>query len=114
MLTAGLSVAGGGAATALVLYALSRASRDPLFPPAGPVRPAVNGLALAGAFLVFIFTPFVAHLGLAGAGFFRWLYGSDFPGGWPEPAANTVRSLWTAALAFPVQVALVVCLARAG
>jgi membrane protease YdiL (CAAX protease family) len=113
MLTAGLSVAGVGALVALVLYALSRASRDPLFPPAGPLCPAVNGFALIGAFVVFVVGFPVAATVLSASGFYHRLYGPDFPSGWPEPAANTVRYLWAATVAFPVQLALIVGLVRA-
>jgi membrane protease YdiL (CAAX protease family) len=113
MLTAGLSVAGFGAVVALVLYALSRASRDPLFPPVGPVRPNVNGFALAGAFVVFVAGVPVAEGMLAAAGFYRWVYGPDFPAGWPDPVAPTVRFLWAATFAVPVQVGLIVGLVRA-
>jgi membrane protease YdiL (CAAX protease family) len=113
MLTAGLSVAGGGAAAALILYALSRASRDRLFPPAGPVRPSVNGFALAGAFIVFVAGVAVAGTALSATGFYQRVYGPDFPAGWPDPAASTVRFLWAATLAFPVQMVVIVCLVRA-
>jgi membrane protease YdiL (CAAX protease family) len=113
MLTAGLCVAGGGAVSALVLYALSRASRAPLFPPAGPVRPSVNGFALAGAFVVFVLGVPLAGGLLTGAGFYQRVYGPDFPAGLPDAAANTVRFLWAATFAFPVQVGLIVWLVRA-
>src|SRR5437660_63134 len=113
MLTAGLCVAGAGAAAALVLYALSRVSRDPLFPPAGPVRPAVNGFALVGAFIVFVIGVAVAGGLLTRAGFYQRVYGPDFPAGWPDPAANTIRFLWAATAAFPVQIALIIWLVRA-
>lgn len=113
MLTSGLSVAAAGAVMSLVLYALVRASRDRLFPPLGPVRRPVNGLAVVGAFAAFIVTASAAQAVLAGSGFFRCLYGPDFPGGWPDAAAKTVSYLWAATFAFPVQVGLIVGLAAA-
>jgi membrane protease YdiL (CAAX protease family) len=112
MLAAGLTVAGLGALTALLLSAVARTSRDPLFPPAGPVRP-VNGAAVVGAFAVFVLVGSAVQTALAGSGFFQRVYGPDFPGSWPEAAAHTVRALWAATFAFPVQVGLIVGLAVA-
>lgn len=111
MLTAGLCVAGGGGVAALVLYAAAR-HRRPLFPPVGPVGPPVNGFGLFGAFAAFMLPPYLIYPVLTGSGFFPWLYGADFPAGWPDAAANTVRSLWVGAIAFPIQVALLVGVIR--
>ena len=112
MLTAGLAVAAFGALVSLLLYAVVRTSRDRLFPPAGPVRP-VHGGAVIGAFAVFVLVGSAVQSALVAGGFFQRVYGPDFPGGWPESAAHTVRALWSATIAFPIQVGLIVGLAVA-
>jgi membrane protease YdiL (CAAX protease family) len=103
MVIAGLSVAFGGAVGALILYLVSRANRDPLFAPVGPVRPAVNGLAVVAAFAVVVATTPIIHSVLNATGFFRAVYGDDFPAGWPKRAAEAVRFLWSALFAFPLE-----------
>jgi len=113
MLTAGLSVAIGGAVGALVLFVLARASRNRLFAPVGPVRPAVNGMAVVAAFAAFVAITPVASALLHAAGFFRALYGDDFPAGWPAKAAEAVRFLWSAVFAFPFQFGVVVAILTA-
>ena len=110
MLTAGLSVAAVGAVTSLVLYAVSRASRYRLLPPAGPVHPVINGAALVGAFVVFVTAGALSQTVLHATGFYHRLYGHDFPAGWPDVAAQTVQFLWSAAFAFPVQIGSIVWL----
>ena len=112
MLAAGLAVAAAGALTALLLSAVARTSRARLFPPAGPVRP-LHGAVVLGAFAAFVLVGSAVQSALTAGGFFQRVYGPDFPAGWPEAAAHTVRALWSAALAFPVQVGLVVGLAAA-
>jgi membrane protease YdiL (CAAX protease family) len=112
MLTAGLSVAGVGAAVALLLYAAARGSRGRLFPPVAPVRPAVNGVAVIGAFAIFVMTGAAVQAVLTAAGFYRRLYGADSPAGWPDSAVHTVHYLWSATFAFPVQVILILGLTR--
>lgn len=114
MLTAGLSVAGAGALVSLLLYAVARTSRDRLFPPIGPVRDAPNGVVVLGAFAIFVLTGAMVQSVLTGFGFFPWLYGPDFPVEVPpdpspvQKAATTVRYLWAATFAFPIQVGLIV------
>jgi membrane protease YdiL (CAAX protease family) len=114
MLAAGLSVAGAGALVSLLLYAVARTSRDRLFPPVGPVRNAPNGAVVLGAFAIFVLTGAVVQSVLTGSGFFQHLYGPAFPVELPpEPteiqkAAATVRYLWAATFAFPIQVGLIV------
>ena len=112
MLTAGLAVAAFGALVSLLLYAVVRTSRDRLFPPAGPVRP-VHGAAVIGAFAVFVLVGSAVQSALVAQRFFPRVYGPEFPGGWPESAAHTVRALWSATIAFPIQVGLIVGLAVA-
>jgi membrane protease YdiL (CAAX protease family) len=111
MLTAGLSVAVFGGALAVALYSL--AGRGRLFGPVGPIRFAPNGVAVAGAFAAFLLTGPIVLAGLEQAGFYRAVYGPDFPSGWPEKAAATVRYLWAATFALPIQVAVTVGLVRA-
>jgi len=113
MLAAGLSVAGAGALVSLVLYAVARTSRARLFPPVGPFRNAPDGAVVLGAFAIFVLTGVVVQSVLTGSGFFPWVYGPDFPVELPpEPspvqkAAATVRYLWAATFAFPIQVGLI-------
>jgi membrane protease YdiL (CAAX protease family) len=114
MLAAGLSVAGAGALVSLLLYAVARTSRDRLFPPVGPVRHAPSGAVVLGAFAIFVLTGALVQSVLTGSGFFPWMYGPDFPVELPpEPtpvqkAAATVRYLWAATFAFPIQIGLIV------
>jgi membrane protease YdiL (CAAX protease family) len=114
MLAAGLSVAGAGALVSLLLYAVARTSRDRLFPPVGPVRHVPNGAVVLGAFAIFVLTGPVVQSILTGSGFFQHLYGPDFPvDSPPEPtaiqkAAATVRYLWAATFAFPIQAGLII------
>jgi membrane protease YdiL (CAAX protease family) len=113
MLTAGLSVAAWGAVVALVLYAVGRAGRHPLLSPVRPLQPAWNGFAVVGAFAAWFIAGAIVHTALAASGFFQRVYGPDFPADLPsdpteaQRAAATIRALWTAAIAFPVQVGLI-------
>jgi membrane protease YdiL (CAAX protease family) len=119
MLAAGLTVAGAGALVSLLLYAVARTSRARLFPPIGPARRTPNGAVVLGAFAVFVVTGAVVQSVLAGSGFFRWVYGPGFPVELPpeptpvERAAATVRYLWAATFAFPIQAGLIVGLTAA-
>ena len=110
MLTAGLSVAIGGAVGALVLFVLARRAATPLFTPVGPVRPKVNGWAVIAGFAVLVVITPLTNTLLNAVGFFHALYGDDFPAGWPSKAADAVRFLWSAAFAFPFQFAIIVAI----
>jgi membrane protease YdiL (CAAX protease family) len=121
MVTAGLSVAGTGAALALLFYVIGRAAGQRLLPPVRVPRPGWPGVAVAGAFVLFALFSLaisVVQQLLIGAGFFRAVYGPDFPTTVPpEPtdaqkAAQTVQFLWAAAFTFPVQVAAMIALVR--
>ena len=112
MLAAGLSVAACGALGTLFLYATIRLRQLPKLKPVGPVRLPGNGFLVAGAFAIFIVTTSSVQTLLLAAGFYHALYGNDFPTGWPDAAASTIRYLWAAALAFPVQVGLMLWLVR--
>jgi membrane protease YdiL (CAAX protease family) len=112
MLTAGLSVAGVGAVVSLLLYAAARGSRGRLFPAIEPADARVNGAAVIGAFAIFVVTGAAVQAALVAGGFYRRLYGADSPVGWPDPAVHTVRYLWSATFAFPLQVTLILGLTR--
>jgi membrane protease YdiL (CAAX protease family) len=121
MVIAGLSVAGVGAGTAAVLYVLGRVRRERLLPPVRVHRRGWPGVAVAGAFVLFAVFGLVmsaVHSTLISAGFFRAVYGPDFPTVTPdEPserqaAAITLRVLWTAAFTFPFQVLAIFGLCR--
>jgi membrane protease YdiL (CAAX protease family) len=104
MLIAGLSVAiGGGVLVAVVWYALGR---GPLFTPVGPVTGASKGVTILAAFAAFIIVTPVVHGLLNSLGYFQRVYGEDFPAGWPPAAAETIRYLWSAVHAFPIQLTL--------
>jgi membrane protease YdiL (CAAX protease family) len=104
MLIAGLSVAvGGGVVAAVIYYALGR---GPLFAPVGPVDGAPRGVTVLLAFAAFVLTTPIIHSLLNSLGFFQRIYGDDFPASWPPAAAETVRALWSAAHAFPIQLTL--------
>src|SRR5262245_12955217 len=108
MLIAGLSVAiGGGVVAAVILYALGR---GPLFAPVGPVEGAPRGVTVLAAFAVFVLITPIVHGLLNSVGYFERVYGNDFPAGWPPAAAETVRYLWSAVHAFPIQLALLLAI----
>jgi len=113
MLTAGLSVAAWGGAVALALYAAGRKGRHPLLSPVGPFQPAWNGFTVVGAFAAWLVVGQAVAALLAATGFFHRVYGPDFPNGWPPDVAGTIQSLWTAAVAFPAQLAAILWLVRA-
>jgi membrane protease YdiL (CAAX protease family) len=107
MLIAGLSVAiAGGVVAAVILYALSRLSPGPLFGPVGPVGGAPRGVTVLAAFAAFIVTTSIVRSLLDSLGYFQRVYGEDFPAGWPPAAAETIRYLWSAVHAFPIQLTL--------
>jgi membrane protease YdiL (CAAX protease family) len=122
MVTAGLIVAGTGGTFAATLYVLGRMTGQRLFPALRVPRAGWPGLAVAGAFVLFAALDLVGKLFLQSAlvefGFFRTIYGPDFPTTTPEKptpaddAALTVRMLWTSILAFPVQIAAIVGFVR--
>jgi membrane protease YdiL (CAAX protease family) len=64
------------------------------------------------AFAIFILATSSAQAILSAAGFYRALYGDEFPAGLPDVAANTIRYLWAGTIAFPVQIGLVFWLIR--
>jgi membrane protease YdiL (CAAX protease family) len=122
MLTAGLSVAVVGAVTVVLIYLLSRRVRRPKPPRA--VQPSLgwSGFEVFAAFFLFmIFNQVAASAlqeALVSAGFFRSLYGPDFPVDVPaEPtpaqrAAATVRYLWVHVLVFPALLAAMMLIPR--
>lgn len=112
MLAAGLIVACAGGMTVVLLYAFSRTGRGPFFAPIGRPRPAPDGITVAGAFAVFVLMTPIVHALLARAGFFQAVYGNDFPSGWPDKAADTIRTLWSGAIAFPLQLGLMIAIVR--
>jgi membrane protease YdiL (CAAX protease family) len=121
MLTAGLSVAVIGAVAAVLIHILSRRTRR-LRKHRVPQSPSDwSGLAVVGAFFLFVvFNVFAGYLqeALTSVGFFRSLYGPDFPANLsvdPTPAeraAATVRYLWAHALAFPFLVVAMFAIPR--
>jgi membrane protease YdiL (CAAX protease family) len=119
MLIAGLSVAVGGGIVALVLYFVARRRRQRLIPATFYPVAKWDGVAVAFAFVMFVLSAHFVQLLLIAAGFFRWIYGPDFPvdlGADPTPAhlaAGTVRHLWAAVFTFPLQLALISSVAQA-
>ena len=121
MVTAGLSVAGIGAALAVLLYVLGRAAGQRLLPPIRVPRTGWPGVAVAGAFVLLAFFSLATaavHQFLIAAGFFRAVYGPDFPTTIPDAptdsqrAAQTIQFLWAAAFTFPLQLVGIVALIR--
>lgn len=130
MLTAGLTVATVGAVAAVLLYALFRRSREPLLASRNHPRPIWNGFAVLGAVaVVIVFSLASSSLqnALSSAGFFRAIYGPDFPTetatkqtspnkddlqAQRAKAATTIRYLWTTTIAFPFQLLLLFYLPR--
>ena len=121
MVTAGLTVAGTGAALAVLLYVIGRAAGRRLLPPVRVSRRAWPGVAVAGSFIlffVFSLVTAVVHAALTSAGFFRAVYGPDFPTHTPldptdsQKAAHTVRFLWASAFTFPLQITAIVGFVR--
>ena len=121
MLRAGVSVAGAGALVAGLLYFTFRRRRNRVYTPARPPRPAWNGVAVLAGFGLFIVFGWIAsaiQALLVFTGFFRSLYGPDFPlesSANPtvvQKAATTIRYLWSTGLAFPIQFAAILLLPR--
>lgn len=121
MLVAGLSVAGWGALIAGSLYMAAREQRRRMFQTIGPQLPRWNGVAVLAGFGLFIISGWVAlaiQSVLISTGFFRSLYGPDFPVELPtdanpaQKAAATIRYLWSMAIAFPIQFVAIALLPR--
>ncbi|HVK12174.1 MAG TPA: CPBP family intramembrane glutamic endopeptidase [Gemmataceae bacterium] len=121
MVTAGLTVAGVGAALAMLLYVIGRAAGQRLLSPVGGLRPGLPGVAVVGAFgllAAFNLAIAVVHQVLIAVGFYRAVYGADFPTIIPpdptgsQKAAQTVQFLWAAAFTFPFQLAAIIALVR--
>jgi membrane protease YdiL (CAAX protease family) len=122
MLMAGLSVAAVGGLAAGLLYFTGRRSGEPPLPTIRPKGPAWNGLAVCAAFGLFIVFGWMAggiQSALTSAGFFRAIYGPDFPVELPasptaeQKAAATIRYLWATAIAFPFEIVAIMLLPRA-
>jgi membrane protease YdiL (CAAX protease family) len=116
MLTAaGVVAFVGGLAAAVALAVVRRAGRPLLPTPAGWAVPW-GGADVAIVLVLVVFLPGAAASLLDTAGFFRLLYGPEFP---PQPqvmdhrasdaqrATFAVRDLWVSLLLFPVQLAAV-------
>jgi membrane protease YdiL (CAAX protease family) len=118
MVTAGLLVAGIGGAWAVAFSVIGRLAGHRLFPPVRAPRAGWPGAAVVGAFVLFVllnlFSSLAIHAALIESGFFRLVYGPDFPTAVPErptpadEAAQTIRMLWAAVIAFPIQIAAIV------
>jgi membrane protease YdiL (CAAX protease family) len=136
MLAAGLFVAAGGGATAVVLRVIAGRSRLPVRPAGRPW----SGPFVLLAFLVAILLPAilagVAQTVLKSSGFFQTLYGPGFPMDVPdkaapaekpnnpapvgkpenptpaEKAAGTIRVLWANVITFPIVLAVILWLPR--
>jgi membrane protease YdiL (CAAX protease family) len=122
MLTAGLSVAAVGGLVAGLLYIAVRRPGRQRLPARRPKAPAWNGLAVLAAFGLFLVFGWLANgiqSILTSAGFFRVIYGPDFPVELPanpnpeQKAAATIRYLWATAFAFPLQLVAIWLLPRA-
>ena len=118
LLRAALYVAVGGGIVASLLYLVARRRKQQLMPAHCYPIARWDGVAVASAFVIFVFTTHFMQLFLAGVGFYHRIYGPDFPlspGDEPTPAmqaATTLRHLWASAFAFPMQIALIVMIAR--
>ncbi|MFM8274916.1 MAG: hypothetical protein ACKODX_21650, partial [Gemmata sp.] len=86
---------------------------EPLLPAWRPFPVPWGGFEVTVAFVVVTFVvPITAHEVLSESGFFRWVYGDDFPHARPDGApaelraeAATLRGLWANLLALPVSLA---------
>ncbi len=121
MLATGVSVAGVGGLIAAILYFTARPRSKKIFSLVAPPRPAWNGLAVLAGFglsIVFWWLINSTQSLLVTTGFFRALYGPDFPVELPikptpvDKAAATIRLLWSATFAFPFQVVAILILPR--
>jgi len=112
MLAAGLIVACAGGLAIILLYALIRPNRGPFFAPISRRHPAPDGVTVGIAFAVFVLTPQIVHVLLSWVGFFHAIYGDIFPSGWPGKAPDTIRTLWSGAIAFPLQLGLMFAIVR--
>src|SRR5262245_35012689 len=112
MLAAGFIVANAGGLAIVLFYALTRTGRGPFFAPISRTRPAPDGVTVGIAFAVFVLMTPIVHALLSRAGFFHAIYGNDFPSGWPDKAADTIRTLWSGAIAFPLQLGLMIAIVR--
>lgn len=112
-MTAGLSVAVAGGVAALCLYFVACRKRQRLIPATRYPVAKWDGVAVALAFVIFVLLAHFVQLALIAIGFFRRIYGPDFPtdlGPDPTPAhhaAATIRHLWAAVFTFPLQIALI-------
>lgn len=120
MLTAGLSVALGGAALAVLLFFVFRLGNAKLLSPRQPLPKWTGYGVLAAVGLFFLFeagSGFIQSL-LIQSGFFRHFYGENFPLDLPEnpstaqQGAAVVRRLWSSALAFPLALSAMILLRK--
>lgn len=117
MFIAGLSVAVAGGFITLICYIYCRVRKQQLVAPINYPFAKWNGFTVVAAFMTIIGVPFVSHQLLINTGFFRELYGADFPiTSSPEPTkeekiAATLRYMWANAISFPIQVSLVILIA---
>jgi membrane protease YdiL (CAAX protease family) len=121
MLAAGLSVAVAGGVGTVMLFFLFRKRNGSLFAAAKPQGSAWNGMSvLVAVFAVLAFGlgSMVVQALLIASGFYRALYGADFPlemssdPTLEEKAASTIRYLWATTFAFPLQLAVIWWLPR--
>jgi membrane protease YdiL (CAAX protease family) len=121
MLISGGIVAGSGAVAAVALYV--GGARKVFYPTKSPVG-RWNGLAVALALFIAFFSPFFLQGVISKLGFYRLIYDESSPiANPPDPdkpqqeplteeqkkllsATSNIRSLWSAAISFPLQLAL--------
>jgi len=122
LLTAGAIVAAAAGAAALVAYLVLRSRKELLFPPPRRWVVGVSGWIVIAAFFAYYAIPIILLPLLESSGFFRMMYGREFPS-LPKPGeeataaqktALTLRFMWTYVVAFPLIIAAVVALRRSG
>ncbi|HEY8505143.1 MAG TPA: CPBP family intramembrane glutamic endopeptidase [Gemmataceae bacterium] len=119
MIVAGLILAAAAGLPAALLLRSLRRRGEPLLPPRRDWAVPWTSVEVLGGFLAFVILGLAADALLTQAGFFRWLYGADFPteppgGATDDPEwkrAVNLRMLWSSPLAFPFYVAAVLAMA---
>lgn len=111
MLLAGAILAFAAGLPALLIYLRARPAS--LFPRSAAWPISWSGWAVLVCFLAAMLVPSFVQLLLHAAGFFRFMYGPDFPGPVTaeidsDPQASHLRALWSQTFAAPIVFALIV------
>ena len=115
MLQAFAIVGAGGGLACIYCYWRLRRQGERICIPQRPPRASWQGMQVFLGFLIWLILPSIFVVIVDSVGFFRWVYGPDFPALFNDSGplkdlqteSHSIRSLWVAPLCLPLQLFLI-------